>query len=228
MLKPAALALFAAVLCAACGPGRLRPETPAGVNLAGTWTLKREASDDPLAMLDQIQRDLMRKRGGFHESADGERSAGTVTRRAPGAGEPQAGATSRAQSVGAGRRFTPRLSYARALEWQLSANALTIEQTPTRLVFIRDGRRRTFTPGGESVVSVENGVADQRSGWSGRQYVIDVRPLVGPRVIERYGLSADGELVEDVTLTEEGLPTLRFTRVYERGAARPRPLPTSN
>ncbi|MBX5463408.1 MAG: hypothetical protein IRZ28_20240 [Steroidobacteraceae bacterium] len=227
MLKSAALALIAAVLCVACGPGRLRPETPAGVNLAGTWTLKREASDDPVAMLDQIRRDLMRKRGWLDES--GERSGGTVTtQRVPGAGEPQAGATSRVQSVGAGRRFTSRLSYARALEWQLSANALTIEQTPTRLVFIRDGSRRTFTPGGESVVSVENGVADQRSGWSGRQYVIDVRPLVGPRVIERYGLSADGELVEDVTLTEEGLPTLRFTRVYARGAARPAPLPTSN
>jgi len=228
MQKAAALALFAAALCTACGPGRLRPETPAGINLAGTWTLKREASDDPVAMLNQIQRDLMRKHGGFDESGNGERTADTVSQTGPGAAGPRAGGTSRMQSVGAGRRFTPRLSYARALEWQLSATALTIEQTPTRLVFTRDGSRRTFTPGGESVVSVENGVADQRSGWSGQQYVIDVRPLVGPRVIERYSLSADGELVEDVTLTEEGLPKLRFTRVYERGVARARPLPTSN
>ena len=68
-----------------------------------------------------------------------------------------------------------------------------------------------------------------RSGWSGRDYVIEVKPQVGPRVIERYGLSGDNrQLVEKFTLTEEGLPKLEFTRVYVRGIPAPRALPTSN
>ena len=97
-------------------------------------------------------------------------------------------------------------------------------------MFIRGDWRRSFTPGGQSVVSVAEGVADQRSGWAGRDYVIEVKPQVGPRVIERYGLSADGrQLVEKFTLTEEGLPKLEFTRVYDaRRRSRRARLPTSN
>jgi len=58
--------------------------------------------------------------------------------------------------------------------------------------------------------------------------VIDVRPQVGPHLTERYGLTADGQLIEQVSLTEDGLPKLEFTRVYDAGAAPARALPTSN
>ena len=105
---------------------------------------------------------------------------------------------------------------------------MTIEQSPDRFVIVRGDSRRSYTPGGHSVVSVEDGVADQTSGWKGREYMIDVRPQVGPHLNERFGLTADGKLIEKVSLSEDGLPTLEFTRMYDRGEAPARALPTSN
>jgi hypothetical protein len=122
-----------------------------------------------------------------------------------------------------------RSPYEQALGAVLTADSVQIEQSPTRFLLIRGADRRSFTPGGQSVVSVAEGVADQHSGWSGREYVIEVKPQVGPRVIERYGLSADGrQLVEKFTLTDDGWPKLEFTRVYDPGAPRERALPSSN
>lgn len=118
--------------------------------------------------------------------------------------------------------------YMDALGPRLTGDSLTIEQSPGRFVIERTGYRRIYTPGGRSVVSVADGVADQTSGWKGREYVIDVRPQVGPRLTERYGLTADGRLMERISLSGDELPKLEFTRVYERGEAPPRPLPTSH
>jgi hypothetical protein len=70
-------------------------------------------------------------------------------------------------------------------------------------------------------------VADQTSGWKGREYVIDVRPQVGPHVTERYGLTADGQLIEKIWLGGDELPKLEFTRVYEKGVPPARTLPTT-
>lgn len=118
--------------------------------------------------------------------------------------------------------------YGQALGARLSGEGLVIEQAPDRFVIIRDDSRRSYIPGAHSVVSVADGVADQVSGWKGRQYVIDVKPQVGPRLTERYNLSADGHLIETVSLREDGLPGLEFTRVYDAGPAPARALPTSN
>jgi hypothetical protein len=230
----------AAALCG-CGGARLVPDTPAGTDLSGSWVLDAQASQNPKAMIDQIEQAVMkrmRRAGPPLDPADvpdglgddgpergdssGRGPNGSVGGRHAGA-PPGAGANNRY-----GYRFARRLSYEIALGPQLHVDRLTIEQSPTRLVFSRGDWRRSFTPGGQSVVSVADGVADQRSGWSGRDYVIEVKPQVGPRVIERYGLSADNRLVERFTLTDEGLPKLEFTRVYVRGTPPPRALPISN
>jgi hypothetical protein len=236
------VALSALGLLSGCGgAGRLAPETPGGVNLAGTWKLNRAASDDPQAMIAKIQSDLMRRmRRGPRDEIDDALSTEndpvenggppSSTRGRRGGGQQGAGAGTQSGPGGGGRReYIPHSIYAEALGNMLTSDALTIEQSPTRVALIRDGSRRSFTPGGESVVSVPEGVADQHSGWKGREYVIEVKPQVGARVIERYGLSQDNhQLVEKVTATEEGLPKLEFTRVYELGAPASRPLPTSN
>lgn len=228
-----AVVLAAAALCG-CGGTRVNPETPAGVNLAGTWKLDAQASQNPQAMIDRIHQDFLKRMRRYGPQMDEselpdispeptgpERGAGRH------AGAPSSGSQRSDQRVRASRM--QRASYEVALGPQLHVEGLTIEQSATRVVFIRGSWRRSFTPGGQSVVSVADGVADQRSGWSGRDYVIEVRPQVGPRVIERYGLSADNrQLVEKFTLTEEGLPKLEFTRVYVRGTPAERALPTSN
>ena len=60
-------------------------------------------------------------------------------------------------------------------------------------------------PAARSVVSAEGGVADQTSGWKGREYVIRIRAQFGPDVTERYGLSADGkQLVEKLHIGDRG------------------------
>lgn len=221
-MRAAALALLAALLGAACGTGRLRPDTPPGVNLSGTWILKHDLSDDPVALLDRFQRDLAKKRRGFDPALANASAVASGTAEA-GASAPPTGQRVRIQ------RPAHRSGYARALEYQLRSSELTIEQSANRFALARGDSRRSYTPGGESVVSVVNGVADQRSGWTGREYVIDVAPLVGPRVTERFGLSSDGrQLIERISVVEKGLPKLEFTRVYERGTPTPRALPGSN
>ena len=191
-------------------------------------------------MLDRIQRDLTKRMRRMRPDVDdeipGDRDPQTgggsssSSRRQRGNGSQQGSGNGTGGLAGImGRGYVPRVSYVQALESQLSSDGLTIEQSPTSFSLIRGDWRRTFTPGGQSVVSVAEGVADQRSGWKGREYVIDVKPQVGPHVTERYGLSADNrQLVEKITLTDEDLPKLEFTRVYERGTPAPHDLPTSN
>jgi hypothetical protein len=198
---------------------------PTGVDLAGTWRLNRAASDNPQAMIERLNQNRRREHlPPVTEELPEIDEQGNPRPRRPGNLERHA------EAGGAHPlRFRRKSSYASALGAALTSDSLKIEQTPTRFVLIRGEDRRTFTPGGESIVSVAEGIAEQHSGWSGREYVIEVKPQFGPRVIERYGLSADGhQLVERFTLTEEGEPKLEFTRVYDRGALTPRGLPTSN
>jgi hypothetical protein len=237
--RSAGLALATLALCACGGgAGRLKPEIPAGIDLAGTWRLDRSKSDDPQAMLERIRQDQMKRMRSrdYPDSVDGEELPdidrdGNVSRRPRGgidrsSGEHTGGSDERSERR---RRLLMRMPYEQALGAALTSDSLKIEQSATRFVLTRGDDRRSFTPGGDSVVSVAEGVADQHSGWSGREYVIEVRPQVGPRVIERYGLSADGhQLVEKFTLTDQGWPKLEFTRVYEAGTLSPRALPTSN
>jgi hypothetical protein len=208
----------------------LKPETPAGVNLAGTWRLNRQASDDPQAMIQHMREELMKRmrRRDYLPPMTAEElpeiGEDGRPRRTPRRG---AGPTDERAEAHFRRMMQP--PYEQALGAALTSDSLKIEQSPTRFALIRGDDRRSFTPGGDSVISVAEGVADQHSGWAGREYVIEVKPQVGPHIIERYGLSADGrQLVEKFTLTDDEWPKLEFTRVYESGALTPRPLPTSN
>lgn len=232
--------LSAAVLCG-CTGARLEPQGPSGIDLSGSWVLDAQASQNPQAMIDEIQRAVIKRmrRAGPQmdptdipdEPTEGPERGGSTGRGSNGSGSGRhAGAPPGAGANGMrSYLIARRLSYETALGAQLNVDRLTIEQTPTRVVLSRGEWRRTYTPGGQSVVSVAEGVADQRSGWSGRDYVIEVKPQVGPRVIQSYGLSPDNrQLVEHFTLTDEGLPKLEFTRVYLRGTPPPRSLPTSN
>jgi hypothetical protein len=205
--------------------------------------LNRQASEDPRALIARLQAKAMKgMRRGPDEDEDGY-GPGPVARDGSvgpsGTAGGDRGATESrptTDSAGAGGGFREhgrhggflRSRYEQALGARLSGDGLSIEQSPDRFVIVRGDSRRTYTPGGHSVVSVADGVADQSSGWKGREYVIDVRPQVGPHLTERYGLTADGQLIEKVSLTEDGLPKLEFTRVYDQGAAPARVLPTSN
>jgi hypothetical protein len=244
---PTAILLMASLV--SCGGPRVVPDAPVGVDLAGQWRLNRQASEDPRALIAKLQEKVAKQfRRGLDDdlyrdgpdsepgTSTGSGPAGRGSSDAPGGGADARGARSSDQGGppdgGWRSRTNPnsflRVRYDAALGSRLIGDGLTIEQSPDRFAITRGDWRRSYTPGVHSVVSVADGVADQTSGWQGREYVIDVNPQVGPHLIERYALSADGQLIEKVTLSESGLPKLEFTRVYERGVAPPRDLPTSN
>jgi hypothetical protein len=204
------------------------------VSLAGSWKLNRQASADPDAMITAIvekeMKHMRRRSHGYDEDDPDAPLPGEA-----GAGGP-GGKGRAADNVDAPHgMFRPRegmaaylrSQYTNALGSVLSGEGLVIEQSPERFTLRRGDSQRSFTPGGRSVVGVAGGVADQTTGWKGREYVIDVRPQVGPRVTERYGLGPDGRLIEKVSLSGDELPKLEFTRVYDKGTPPARALPGS-
>ena len=218
---------------AGCGGPRVQPDAP-GVNLAGSWRLNRQASADPDALITAIVENEMKHLRRRARPEDEEPDlppppAPGEAGRGPGSGRrgaevlPPAGMFRPREGMAAYLRS----QYTNALGSILSGEGIVIEQAPDRFVLARGDSRRSFTPGGHSVVGVTDGVADQNTGWSGHEYVIDVRPQVGPRVTERYGMGPGGQLIEKISLSGDGLKKLEFTRVYERGAAPARALPTS-
>jgi hypothetical protein len=97
---------------------------------------------------------------------------------------------------------------------------LTIRQSPEQISFDYGTTARTYTPGGHSVVSSENGVADQTSGWSGKAYVILIRPQLGPPFSEEYALSPDGkQLIVKTHIGPFELQKVNLTRVYDATSA---------
>lgn len=221
-------------LLAGCSSGpSLNPDIPVGVDLAGSWKLNRQASADPDAMINAIVEKEMKHMRRHSRAYDDDPDVPPPSEAGPGA----PGGNSRGgDNVEPPRgMFRPREGmasylrshYTNALGSLLSGEGLVIEQSPERFTLRRGDSRRSFTPGGRSVVGVTGGVADQTTGWKGREYVIDVRPQVGPRVTERYGLGPDGQLIEKVSLSGDDMPKLEFTRVYDKGTPPPRALPGS-
>jgi hypothetical protein len=219
-------------LLSGCGP-RVEPDAPAGVTLAGSWKVNRQASADPNALISAIVekevKHLRRRARAYDEDPESVPSPGGGGR-GPG---PAGGGQEDIASPGGlyrpreGIAAWLRSQYTNALGSVLNGEGLVIEQAADRFTLIRGDSRRTFTPGGHSVVGVTDGVADQTSGWNGHEYVIDVRPQVGPRVTEHYGLGPGGQLIEKISLSGDDLPKLEFTRVYDRGTPPSRALPTS-
>lgn len=107
---------------------------------------------------------------------------------------------------------------------------LTIRESPEQISFDYSTTVRSYTPGGRSVVSSENGVADQTSGWSGKQYVIHIKPQLGPVVVEEYELSPDGkQLIVRAHIGPFELAKVNLTRVYDvTGAVVPNTGPSND
>jgi hypothetical protein len=105
---------------------------------------------------------------------------------------------------------------------------LTIKQSAEQISFDYGTTVRSYTPGDHSVVSSENGVADQSSGWSSKTYKITIKPQLGPRVVEEYSLSPDGkQLTVKATIGPFELSKVELTRVYDAtGEAIPNSAPS--
>jgi len=209
----------AAAIVAGCAGNTLSADAPPGVSLAGSWKLNRSASDDPQKVLGQMRAEALRSvpRPPPSGSAPGARTGGSH-RTAQDATLPDADSIAPPPGSG-GARGDPLLHspMAHVLHERLAwGDFLTVRQAPGEFALDYGGTQRSFTPGARSVVSAEGGVADQTSGWRGKEYVIRVRGQLGPDVTERFALSADGKhLVEKMHIGPAELPAVELTRVYD-------------
>jgi hypothetical protein len=107
---------------------------------------------------------------------------------------------------------------------------LTVRQEPDHFVLDYGTSGRTFTPGAHSVISAETGVADQTTGWKSGNFVINVRPQVGPAITETYGLSDDKKhLVVKLHVNATDLPAIDLKQVYAHtDESLPRSMPTND
>ena len=208
------------------GLSSLGPGAPPGVDLAGVWRLNPAASDDPRKVFERL-----RPRGpsGSDSPTPGSgrrsRRGGQDSSPAGGAGQ-QAAEDPYANVIPMPRSPLPFIPNSDLLRNEV----LAIKQRPDSFVLDYGTSVRRLTPGARSVVSVPGGVADQSTGWNGREFVIQIRSQVGPDVTEQYSLSQKSggkQLIVKMRLSGWRFPTVELTRVYDPAAgAEPRSFPS--
>jgi hypothetical protein len=231
------LLLAASAALAGCAGGP-KAAAPPGVMLAGNWKLNHSASDDPQQVIAKMRAQawkILTRAGSVDEGpragAGGRGGTGGVQSPDlnPALGPDDAGA-------GGGGHGRPRPDVLQhspmmhALAARLArGDYLTVRQSGEQFVLDYGSIVRTYTPGAHSVVSAEMGVADQVSGWDGREYVIQIKAQLGPNVVEKYGLSGDGkQLIEKLRIGPAELPAVDLKRVYDRTSeTAPRAPPTT-
>ncbi len=211
LAAPLAALGLAMGLVACTGMRHLATEPAPGVNLAGTWKLDPQHSTDSRAALQAL---LKAGRRGERAGAYGGPSGGPVRRQ--GGGPPGAGSSSddALLAMGPVDTFPPDISLQKSL--LAGGDWLKVEQRPEEIVIANAESSRSYVPGEHSVVGVPGGVADQRSGWKGREFWIILKPQVGPSATEKLRLSPDGkQLIETIEVGSDGrIPRLDVTRVY--------------
>jgi hypothetical protein len=229
------LAGMASAVLAGCGIARLEQSPSKTVDLTGSWLLNRPASDDPKPLLDKLRPKPVSHRWGDTSSDDGsgDDSGPPEGGQQGGGGGQRGGGRSRR---GGGGQAQPDLAYRnnndaythttviKMLQADLArAGTLTIRQSADEFSLDYGSAVRNFTPGAVSVVSASWGVADQSSGWKGKDFIIQVKPQMGVASYEKYTLSADGrQLTEELSLGGGEFPSVKLKRVYDRTD---RPLP---
>jgi hypothetical protein len=223
---------------AACGSvSRLEPAPSKSIDLSGSWVLDHSASDDPKPLLDKLRPKPVTRRwdtppdDGTGDDTDA--SGGGQQGGQQGGGQRGGG---RSRRGGGGGQSQPDLAYRnnndaythttviKMLQADLArADNLTIRQSPERFSLDYGSAVRNFTPGSVSVVSAAWGVADQSSGWKGKDFIIHVKPQMGVASVEKYTLSDDGKrLTEELSLGGGDFPSVKLKRVYDHTD---RPLP---
>ena len=229
----APLAVCMAVTLTACSDTP-KAENPAGITLAGNWKLDHSASDDPqkviAKMRAQAQKIIARQAAQAAAAAQAIPARGGVP---PPDLSPPPGSEDPASGPRGPQRGDPlqRSPMMHVLSQVIArGDYLTVRQTSEQLSLDFGTVQRSYTPGGRSVVSAETGVADQTSGWDGRDYVINIRAQLGANVSERLSLSADGaHLIDKLHIGPAELPAIELTRVYGRtDQPAPRAVPTND
>jgi len=212
---------------AGCTAPRVHDTPPPNYSIAGMWELNPALSSDEAKALASLQpkpRGRKDRQNGAG-SAPGDKPAPEVIND-PTTDLPPIDLSSGGRYAYPSRP-SERDAYRPPLDFQnnalLGGQWLKIRQTDTEVSIVNAATSRSYTPGEHSVVSVPSGVADQDSGWSGRDYLIYLRPQIGPSVKETYTLSPDGrQLLVKIEVGSEGRnEAMKVTRVYDRSTRNP-------
>jgi hypothetical protein len=218
---------------AGCFAPRVHELPPPNYSLAGVWELNPALSSDADKILAAVQpklksRDDRGRRGPGAASGPSDGPAPEVIND-PTTDLPPIDTTNIGQNT---RMFgngdlNERNTYRPPLDFQTNAllggQWLKIQQSETEVRIVNAARSRSYTPGEKSVVSVPSGVADQESGWSGRTYIVFLKPQIGPSVKEQYTLSPDArQLIVKIEVASEGRnKEMKVTRTYDRSIKDP-------
>jgi|SRR5579872_686604 len=214
-------ALLAFCPLAGCAIGRFDPVPAQSVDLSGNWVLNHAASDNPQPLLEKLRPRPMRRPPGDLEDetqSAGPGGEGGATRRGGrgrGRGDQQPQVD---QSYRAYNDSLVKVPVMQKLTADIArADQMTIHQSTDEFLLDYGSSSRTFTPGARSVVGADWGVADQSSGWKGKQYIIHVKPQQGVASMESFSLSEDGKhLIEQLRLGGGDYPAVELKRVYDR------------
>jgi hypothetical protein len=220
--------LTLAVLAGCSSLPRLQDTPPPNYSIAGVWELNPALSSDTNKILASLQPKPRGGRGPGTGSGPDAKPAPEVIND-PTTDLPPIDLSNGGRNPGGNGDYerNERNLYRPPLDFQINAMLggewLKIRQTDTEMSIVNAATSRSYTPGERSVVSVTSGVADQVSGWSGRNYVIHLNPQIGPSVEETYTLSADGrQLVVKIEVGSEGRnKAIKVTRTYDRSDRNP-------
>jgi hypothetical protein len=213
-----------ASLAACSSVGRYDAAPSKSIDLSGNWVINRTLSDDPKPVLQSLRPKPAPRRWDQPPPDENGDDTGPPRGGQQGGGGGGGGRSRRGGSQG------PQVVYRnnneaythsavlKVLTADLSrADNMTIQQSPERFSIDYGSAVRSFTPGSVSVVSAAWGVADQGSGWSGKSFVIKVKPQTGVASEESYSLEDDGQhLVEVLRLGGGEFPAVKLKRVYDR------------
>jgi len=228
--------LIVATLTGCLGPQLAPAASKTPPSLQGVWRLNRTASDDPQKIIDKLKAEAEKKIRRALNAPPPSLGDSNPRRRGQGGGAAAQPSPDDLQAEpppqqGPGMdplRNSPTMHELRNILQR--SDYLTIKQSPDQISFDSATTVRSYTPGEKSVVSSENGVADQTSGWDDRKYKINIKPQLGPRVVEEYSLSADGkQLIVKSIIGPFELSKVELTRVYDAtGQAVPNSAPSND
>jgi hypothetical protein len=212
--------IAAAVLTGCATQPHLSAQLPAGVRLAGDWKLDPAHSDDLGKAVEELRAQQAK---GRHEMAQAQQQQGVggYGGHRPGGqqggqgGQGEGSSGAEGVDLGVGGGGSPRPSAVDELMSNVpQGDYLRIKVSSGAFTVTSGDSSDEYTPGVESDISAIQGDAQQFTGWSGTDYVIDTKPQFGAEIIQTFS-ETKGVLSMTVQLSGSGIH-FTFTRIYDR------------
>ncbi|MBX5463598.1 MAG: hypothetical protein IRZ28_21235 [Steroidobacteraceae bacterium] len=223
-LAAAAFAILTAAIAGIASAG-LREKAPKDVDLTALWKINSELSDDPQKVIARARTEENAANRGSSSPSGGRSTSGTgdvfggVVFGGVIFGGGQGGASGSADRPA---NDPPPMESTRVpLDAFLATREqFEIVQSPDAMTIRNDEETSTCKPGETQRVQLQGGeLVDQKCGWDGDAFVIELVSPDGVKRTKRYELRDKGKQLHVLTTVKGGsghLANLRIKRVYER------------